>query len=176
MSFLVNPFARPSRAGDAWFCAGPASSYPNLDGSTRVGEQRLCRGQFMPGCRVFRVPRDDSSQAVQVAVDEWKAAQSGDAKDQVMIFQYAGKFVAVNHECPHSSYPLSNGTPFDIEDFGVKLSSAITCPQHDWSFDLHTGKADRGSYKLQVWELQQRPAAAGNGETDVWVRRKQKFG
>ncbi|KAH7072228.1 hypothetical protein BKA63DRAFT_65390 [Paraphoma chrysanthemicola] len=178
MSFLANPFTRPSRAGDAWFCAGPASSYPNLDDSARVGEQRPCQGTFTAGCRVFHVPRDDSSKAVQVAIDDWKDAKSGDAKDQVMVFQYAGKFIAINHECPHSSFPLSAGTAFDIEDFGVKLSSAITCPQHDWSFDLHTGKADRGSYKLQVWEVQQRPAAAGarHGDTDIWVRRKQRIG
>jgi nitrite reductase/ring-hydroxylating ferredoxin subunit len=72
-------------------------------------------------------------------------------------------------ECPHSSYPLSNGMPFDIEDFGVKLSKGISCPKHDWSFDLHTGRSDRGSYKLAVWETEIR------GE-EVWVRRKQKIG
>jgi nitrite reductase/ring-hydroxylating ferredoxin subunit len=79
-------------------------------------------------------------------------------------------------ECPHSSYPLSNGTPFDIEDFGVVLSSGIQCPKHDWSFDLHTGRSDRGNYKLQVWEIQERPAQDGNGAKDVWVRRKQRIG
>lgn len=77
-------------------------------------------------------------------------------------------------ECPHSSYPLSNGTPFDIEDFGVKLSSGITCPKHDWSFDLHTGRSDRGSYKLAVWEIQLRKSGADYEE--VWVRRKQRIG
>jgi len=64
----------------------------------------------------------------------------------------------------------------DIEDFGVVLSSGITCPQHDWSFDLHTGKSDRGTYKLQVWEVQQRPREAIAEEVDIWVRRKQKIG
>lgn len=82
----------------------------------------------------------------------------------------------VIQECPHSSYPLSNGTPFDIEDFGVVLSSGITCPKHEWSFDLHTGKADRGSYKLQVWEVQQRPSETEDEGMDIWVRRKQKIG
>ncbi|KAF2820950.1 hypothetical protein CC86DRAFT_303540 [Ophiobolus disseminans] len=176
MSFLVNPFARPSRAGDAWFCVGPVSSYPNVDDSARVAERRLCGDALTPGCRIFHVPRQDSSQATQVAIDDWKDAENGDSKDQVMVFQYNGKFVAINHECPHSSYPLSNGTPFDIEDFGVLLSSGITCPQHDWSFDLHTGKSDRGSYKLQVWEVQQRPAEAGGEEMHLWVRRKQRIG
>jgi nitrite reductase/ring-hydroxylating ferredoxin subunit len=66
--------------------------------------------------------------------------------------------------------------PFDIEDFGVVLSSGITCPQHDWSFDLHTGKSDRGNYKLQIWEVQQRPREIGENGMDIWVRRKQKIG
>lgn len=126
---------------------------------------------------MFHVPREDSSKATEVAIDDWKDSAAGDAKDQVMVFQYRGKFLAVDHECPHSSYPLSNGTPFDIEDFGVVLSSGILCPKHDWSFDLHTGRADRGSYRLHVWEVETRRDEAGDGEEwCVWVRRKQKMG
>lgn len=81
-------------------------------------------------------------------------------------------------ECPHSSYPLSNGTPFDIEDFGVVLSQGITCPKHEWSFDLNTGRGDRGSYRLKVWEVQVRAADGGSegGEKEIWVRRKQRIG
>ena len=69
---------------------------------------------------------------------------------------------------------MSNGTTFDIEDFGVKLSAGITCPKHDWSFDLHTGKSDRGSYKLAIWETQLRKS--DSGEDEVWARRKQRIG
>ena len=82
----------------------------------------------------------------------------------------------INQECPHSSYPLSNGTPFDIEDFGVVLSSGITCPKHEWSFDLYTGRGDRGSYKLQVWEVQCRLGEPESEEMYIWVRRKQRIG
>jgi nitrite reductase/ring-hydroxylating ferredoxin subunit len=195
MSLLANPFSRASRAGDVWFCAGATSSYPNVDDSSRVAQQRPCNGKRVPGCRVFHVPRNDSSKATEVAIDDWKDPDAGDSKDQVMVFKYKGKFVAINHvhmlhspsvvcqqflimykECPHSSYPLSNGTPFDIEDFGVVLSSGITCPQHEWSFDLHTGKSDRGSYRLNVWEVQTRLNEGSAEEADVWVRRKQKMG
>jgi hypothetical protein len=98
-SLLVNPFQSSSRAGNAWFSAGLASSYPDVDDSTRVGEQRLCRDKYTPGCRIFHVPREDSSKAVQVAIDEWKDPGVGDSKDQVMVFKYNGKFVAVNHVC-----------------------------------------------------------------------------
>ncbi|OAL06982.1 hypothetical protein IQ06DRAFT_209345 [Phaeosphaeriaceae sp. SRC1lsM3a] len=175
MSFLVNPFSSNARAGGAWFCAGLVSSFPDVDDSTRVGERRQCRDQHVPGCRIFHVPLEDSSKATEVAIDDWRDQELGDSKNQVMVFQYKGKFAAVNHECPHSSYPLSNGTAFDIEDFGVVLSSGITCPQHDWSFDLYTGKADRGSYKLKIWEVQLRPGESGQA-SEVWVRRRQKIG
>lgn len=63
-------------------------------------------------------------------------------------------------------------------------SSGVTCPKHGWSFDLSSGKGDRGTYKLQVWEVQLRPvegSGAGSEENDapeqeVWVRRKQRMG
>jgi hypothetical protein len=97
MSFLVNPFSRASRAGDAWFCAGSTTSYPGVDDSTRVGERRLCREKYVPGCRIFHVPREDSSKAVEISIDDWRDSENGDSKDQVMVFQYNGKFVAVNH-------------------------------------------------------------------------------
>ncbi|KAF1833950.1 hypothetical protein BDW02DRAFT_630766 [Decorospora gaudefroyi] len=177
MSIFVNPFSRSSRAGDAWFCVGSVSSYPNIDECTRVAEHRPCGEKSVPGCRVFHIPRHDSSEATEVAIDDWKDPDmGGDTKDQVMVFQYKGRFVAVNHECPHSSYPLSNGLPFDIEDFGVVLSSGIQCPKHDWSFDLHTGRSDRGNYRLQVWEVQQNLKQGGHGEMEVWVRRKKRNG
>jgi hypothetical protein len=102
MSFAVNPFSRSSRAGDAWFCAGPVSSYPNVDDSARVAEQRLCRDKFTPGCRIFHVPRQDSSKAAEVAIDDWKSPETGDSKDQVMVFQYNGTFVAINHVRLHN--------------------------------------------------------------------------
>jgi nitrite reductase/ring-hydroxylating ferredoxin subunit len=88
--------------------------------------------------------------------------------------------------CPHSSYPLSRGVPFDIEDFGIRLSAGIRCPKHDWSFDLIRGIGDRGTYRLTVWEVQIRPAtkestsqsdgSSSENESEVWVRRKQRIG
>lgn len=89
--------------------------------------------------------------------------------------------------CPHSAYPLSNGMPFDIEDFGVRLSAGLTCPKHGWSFDLFTGLSDTGRYKLPVWEVQLRDEAGakiidplesdgGAEERTVWIRRKQRMG
>jgi hypothetical protein len=91
-------------------------------------------------------------------------------------------------QCPHSSFPLSNGTPFDIEDFGMILSAGLTCPKHGWSFDLFTGMGDRGTYRLGIWEVQLRePSGSSRAGKDhdgtaitedkeVWVRRKQRIG
>lgn len=93
-----------------------------------------------------------------------------------------------HQSCPHSAYPLSNGTPFDIEDFGVVLSAGLTCPKHGWSFDLFTGLSDRAQYMLHVWEVQLRDAdgvtPVSNVLSDkdtvadktVWIRRKQRIG
>ncbi|KAF1930867.1 uncharacterized protein M421DRAFT_361330 [Didymella exigua CBS 183.55] len=171
---MFSPFSRAPRGSAAWFNAGPVSSFPDIETDPGpLGQQRKCHDAFAPGCKVFHVPREDATSATPVAIDDWKDGET-DTKDQVMVFRYSGSVVAVNHECPHASYPLSNGTPFDIEDFGVKLSAGITCPKHDWSFDLHTGKSDRGSYKLAIWETQLRKSTSG--EEEVWVRRKQRIG
>jgi len=84
----------------------------------RVAEQRPCSNGkgYTPGCRIFHVPCDDSSKTKEVAVDEWKNADVGDIKDQVMVFRYGEGFVAVNHVCMLAvsrswlffSFPLSS--------------------------------------------------------------------
>lgn len=73
--------------------------------------------------------------------------------------------------------------PFDIEDFGVVLSAGLTCPKHEWSFDLFTGTADRAQYKLKLWEVQLREVKGSEGaftdtsdEKEVWVRKRQRIG
>jgi nitrite reductase/ring-hydroxylating ferredoxin subunit len=197
-------FVAPNRRGDAWFSVGLASSFPNIteSGSDIVADTRPCgggQGEEAPGCKVFQVPKDDSSLAAQVDSSDVEEAAftARDLKDQVLVFQYKGKFHAINNvgysidfvmkfpfahdlqQCPHSSFPLSNGTPFDIEDFGIVLSAGISCPKHGWSFDLFSGQGDRGTYRLKLWEVQARPVAgalADDEEQEIWVRRKQRMG
>ncbi|KAI1459372.1 hypothetical protein F4805DRAFT_421331 [Annulohypoxylon moriforme] len=185
MASLFSVFSAPSRKGDAWFYVGLVSSFPDTTDSSNasLSEKRSCAGQdSAPGCKVFHVPATDSSQAHQIEGDSI-FLDEGDLKDQVLVFKHNGKIHAVNNRCPHSSYPLSEGIPFDIEDFGITLSAGITCPKHGWSFDLFTGKADRANYKLGIWEVQLRPGpgaqvGASNEKDDqeVWVRRKQRMG
>ncbi|KAK3369360.1 hypothetical protein B0T24DRAFT_632447 [Lasiosphaeria ovina] len=161
-------------------------------------------GVTRPACKVFHVPPpapgSSSSQATEVPIGDAQEPAAAllstatepdsaaaeppdtgpnpaDLTDQVLVFQFKGKFHAIDHKCPHSSYPLSDGAPFDIEDFGIALSAGITCPKHGWSFDLFSGMADRGSYRLKVWEVQLRDVSGAQGaEQEVWVRRKQRMG
>lgn len=94
---MFNPFSRAPRGGAAWFNAGPVSLFPDIEADPGpVGQQRKCNDTFTPGCKVFHVPKEDASQASSVAIDDWKDGET-DTKDQVMIFRYGGKFVAVNH-------------------------------------------------------------------------------
>ncbi|KAK3345994.1 hypothetical protein B0T25DRAFT_266856 [Lasiosphaeria hispida] len=191
---MFNPFRASSKSGAAWFPVGAASSFPDLGLSADAADDgvlsspRLCKtgDTTKPGCKVFHVPKTDSAQRTEVSVaaddDSEEACEIGghDMVDQVVVFQYRGKFHAIDHQCPHSSFPLSKGTPFDIEDFGIVLSAGLTCPKHGWSFDLFSGLADRGTYKLKIWEVQLRDMADDNAKTaedqEVWVRRKQRMG
>ncbi|KAL2135490.1 hypothetical protein VTI74DRAFT_8349 [Chaetomium olivicolor] len=176
MSIFLNPFRAPSRTGNDWFSVGLASSFPDV--GYDENEPRLCGNHGInaqPGCKVFYVPKTDSSQRVEVEIPADDTPR--DLTDQVLVFQYRGKFHAIDHQCPHSSYPLSQGMPFDIEDFGIVLSAGVTCPKHNWSFDLFSGRSDRGNYKLKIWEVQLREIeGTQNDDKEVWVRRKLRIG
>ncbi|PMD15327.1 Rieske domain-containing protein [Hyaloscypha hepaticicola] len=181
---MTAPFVPPSRTASAWFFAGLTSSFPDIasqDG--KLSDYRSCSQELTQGCKAFSVSRSDCSHAVEVELQD--PAANVDLKDQVLVFQHRGKFHAIDHRCPHSSFPLSEGRVFDIEDFGIVLSIGITCSKHDWSFDLHSGQADRGTYKLGIWEVQLRPLTDSQrteleDETPevkgIWVRRKQRIG
>ncbi|TLS22210.1 uncharacterized protein PpBr36_09974 [Pyricularia pennisetigena] len=184
---------RPGRPESGWFCAGLASSFPNIDNSHEgaLAEKDIpapCEAAAgsttasIPACKVFRVPLSagprGNAEAEVVPLTE-AAEEGADLRNQVLVFQYRGKFHAVDHQCPHSSFPLSRGSPFDIEDFGVILSTGIACQKHGWSFDLFSGQGDRGSYRLKIWEVELRDAVGGvdsTPEKEVWVRRKQRIG
>ncbi|CAG7562774.1 unnamed protein product [Fusarium equiseti] len=182
MNFL-NPF---SRQGAQWTFVGRTSEFPDVDDDAgNLAKHRVCNTKSIPGCKAFHIPKEDVSSAKEVEIGD--DALGKPLTDEVLVFQYKGKFHAVDHSCPHNQFPLSRGTPFDIEDFGVTLSVGVTCPKHDWSFDLFTGMSDRGSYKLKTWEVQLRDIKNAEApqvgeenekttEKEVWVRRKQRIG
>lgn len=95
MSFF-NAFVGTSRTGDAWFLAGSTTSFPNITASagTVLSDRLPCKGSFAPGCKIFHVPLTNSTQAAEVDLDDAVAAG---LKEQVIVFQYQGKFHAVDH-------------------------------------------------------------------------------
>ncbi|KAJ5666575.1 hypothetical protein N7462_010984 [Penicillium macrosclerotiorum] len=170
----MNPFQRQRQTQTAWHSVGLYSTYPDL------GQDEDC-SRIAPRCKAFAIPMTNDGlnpkQPTEADIDV-----PGDLKDQVLVFKYKGSMVAVDHQCPHSSFPLSQGSLFDIEDFGIILSAGITCPKHGWSFDLFSGRADRGNYRLKVWEVELRDHQGSSQQTsenidkEVWVRRKQRIG
>ncbi|MBV1865734.1 MAG: nitrite reductase small subunit NirD [Rhodobacteraceae bacterium] len=51
----------------------------------------------------------------------------------IAVFRTASdKIFALDDKCPHKGGPLSNGIQHD---------ESITCPLHNWVFDLNTGAA-----------------------------------
>ncbi|KAI9902563.1 hypothetical protein N3K66_001915 [Trichothecium roseum] len=186
----MNIFGLPRRPTSEWYAVGLTSSFPDVASqNTSLSEFSLCDASRKPGCRVFEIPKEHGAQVTEIAFVEGNSEnhfEGGELKDQVLVFQYKGKYHAVDHQCPHSSYPLSEGAPFDIEDFGVILSAGLTCPKHGWSFDLFTGHGDRGNYRLAIWEVQVRDLQASLGENgtessdktdqEIWVRRKPRIG
>ncbi len=102
LAFITRP-----RASQAWFPAGLASSYPDIDPSTdpdnltAISDARPCgadKNTSVPGCKVFSVPNGDVTSASEVPISE---GGDGDGrpglKDQVMVFRYRGRFHAVDH-------------------------------------------------------------------------------
>ncbi|PFH58516.1 hypothetical protein XA68_13580 [Ophiocordyceps unilateralis] len=115
-------------------------------------------------CKAFHIPEEGQVPAIAAECVD------GDVQNQVLVFAFKGLIHAMNHSCPHSSYPLSHGTVFDIEDFGVVLSAGLTCTKHGWSFDLFSGRGDRGNYRLGLWDVDLR--GDDGADKEVWVRRR----
>lgn len=90
----------PGQADATWFAAGLTSTFPETDElAANLAQFRKCEGtaSFGPGCRVFQVPKDDPSQAAEVSVGDTDFEAGEALKDQVLVFQYKGKFHAVDH-------------------------------------------------------------------------------
>ncbi|KAL5345657.1 hypothetical protein ACLOAV_009411 [Pseudogymnoascus australis] len=174
----MNPSRAASRTDAQWLFVGLASAFLDVesDDGANLSQSRACSAGYKPGCKAFYTSNEDGEKdgsANHKGLAEADLDEVLDLKSQVLVFRYRGKFHAVDHQCPHSSFPLSRGTLFDIEDFGVVLSAGLTCPKHEWSFDLFTGTGDRGNYRLKIWEVQLRGGVDGSDQ-EVWVRKKQQ--
>ncbi|KAI5370105.1 Putative rieske [2Fe-2S] iron-sulfur domain, rieske [2Fe-2S] iron-sulfur domain superfamily [Septoria linicola] len=204
----MEPYRPPPKATpNPWIYAGQASSFTDIapiEGSnTKLSttkappdpEDIFASPEITTPCKIFQLAAAETSSAVELTPD---AAQNTIGfQPQILVFRYRGQLHAIDHSCPHRNFPLSRGSLYDIEDFGVVLSAGVECPKHGWSFgktsmtmacfmaktiadlcslDIHTGESDRGNYRLQIWEVEVRSGQNGFGETEeeVWVRRKEK--
>lgn len=155
---------------DTWTFAGLAASFPNIEPEdsrkTKIAKSAN-PADGPPPCKILQLS-DSQPDARELTPSE--AQESIGFEPQVLVFRYRDKLHAINHSCPHRTHPLSRGSLYDIEDFGIIFSVGITCPGHGWAFDVNTGLCDRGSYKLQVYQVEIREG--DNGE-EVWIKKKE---
>lgn len=102
ISIMSASFFVPSnRRGDAWFSVGLVSSFPDItdSGNEPVTELRPCSEGQAPSCKVWQVPSEDATLASEVEpADVAEAAFAArDLNEQVLVFQYRGKFHAMNN-------------------------------------------------------------------------------
>lgn len=111
--FQSNSFASSrGGAGASWTFVGLSSSFPNVDGTDveSLAEKRSCAdSSSAAGCRVFRIPRPtaglggaglnlNEDDVEEIAPeDAGSAAYIKSMRDQVLVFQYKGKFHAVDN-------------------------------------------------------------------------------
>lgn len=88
-----NPF---SRSGAQWTFVGLTSTFPDVDDDAgNLAKHRLCNTKSIPGCKAFHIPKEDCSSSKEVPIGDDALGQS--LTDQVLVFQYKGKFHAVDH-------------------------------------------------------------------------------
>ena len=64
---------------------------------------------------------------------------------EIALFNYKGKYYAVDNKCPHKGSSLGEGR---IEE-GV-----IICPNHEWRFGLTTGECPQNPYmKTKIYPV-----------------------
>lgn len=159
-----------------WIYTGLASAIPNIEPDsakvrTKITLPGSSDGPDLPPCKIYRPPSPDSDATSCTELSLSESQTSIGLEPQVMVFRYRNKLHAIDHICPHRHYPLSRGSLTDIEDFGIVLSTAITCPGHGWAFDVNTGQCSRGGgYRLGIWDVEVRRTE--DGEEGVWVRMK----
>jgi hypothetical protein len=101
----MNPFRAPSRLDGAWHKVGLASAFPDLD--IDYDGRRIAAK-----CKAFRIPNSNTNgpQEAKCPV-EADIDLPGDLKDQVLVFQYKGKFHAIDHVSEMKTDMLNHADP-----------------------------------------------------------------
>jgi len=72
----------------------------------------------------------------------------------VLVCREGGKLWAVDETCPHENQSMR---------FGVVFDGVITCPHHQYRFNLETGACSKRCAPLQIYRLEVL-------DGDVWIR------
>jgi nitrite reductase (NADH) small subunit/3-phenylpropionate/trans-cinnamate dioxygenase ferredoxin subunit len=92
--------------------------------------------------------------------EEWQDGQAREVKvhkKPMTVVRLGDAFFAVNSICPHMGGPLSCG---EVRE------GRVTCPWHDWVFDVKTGQSPNG-HAITCYETR-----VMDGEVQVgWVKR-----
>jgi len=63
----------------------------------------------------------------------------------ILLLRKSGETLAISNKCAHMACPLAEGT---LEGY------TITCPCHDWRFDVRTGEfLDAKEIRIPTYEL-----------------------
>jgi nitrite reductase/ring-hydroxylating ferredoxin subunit len=111
--------------------------------------------EFVYACSVSELPKDCERGKVIVLEDR-----------EVAIFNIEGVIHAISNICPHEMSPVIAAGALDC------AARTITCPLHNWIFDIPTGKVitdqlSGASGSIPVYDVK-----LADGE--VWVREKVK--
>lgn len=60
------------------------------------------------------------------------------------LFNVSGTFYAIDNECPHRGGPLGEG---ELD------GTCVTCPWHNWQFDLTTGESLTDDTKVSCFAV-----------------------
>ena len=75
---------------------GRTSEFPDVDDDAgNLAKHRVCNTKSIPGCKAFHIPKEDVSSSKEVEIGD--DALGKPLTDEVLIFQYKGKFHAVDH-------------------------------------------------------------------------------
>ncbi len=92
-----------------------------------------------------------------------KSAIISAGKDEIALFNYKGKYYAINNKCLHNGSSLGEGR---IEE-GV-----LICPNHEWRFDLVSGQCPQNpEMKAKIF-----PVKVGKGKIKIGFGEEDKDG
>ena len=87
----------------------------------------------------------DVGAAADVPLMEGRSVAYGGTR--VAVFRLADGWAAIEHACPHKAGPLADGIVGD---------RCVTCPLHNWRFDLDTGEQLGGDARLRTFTVRER--------------------